>query len=169
MCSYSASVKNSILCSLILLMSRSVAALADEFCPEHYWWDHERDDCIRCAVCDDQSIVLRPCQPHQDVVCGTLSDLEYDLNWLAAAGAPKQRVRANHSLLLFFTNAIFPHQMYIHCTHHSFLWLQLQQRGRSVCAEIKIKINSISSSFFFSFLFWMHFHNHTHTGLDKQS
>lgn len=88
---FSVSVRNSILCSLILLLS-SVAALADEFCPEHYWWNHERDDCIRCSVCDDQSIVLRPCQPHQDVVCGTLSDLEYDLNWLAAVGEPKQRV-----------------------------------------------------------------------------
>lgn len=100
--SYSAtSVRHSILCSLILLMSSSVTALAEQFCPENYWWDHERDDCIRCTVCDDQSIVLRPCQPHQDVVCGTLSDLEYDLNWLAAVGAPKQRVSPKRTELLF--------------------------------------------------------------------
>lgn len=94
--SFGANVRNSIFCSVILLLS-SVAALADEFCPVHYWWDHERDDCIRCTVCDDQSIVLRSCQPHQDVVCGTLSDLEYDLNWLTAIGEPKQqRVSTAH-------------------------------------------------------------------------
>lgn len=88
---YSINVRNSIVCSLILLLS-SVVTLADEFCPEHFWWDHERDGCIRCTVCNDQSIVLRSCQPHQDVVCGTLSDLEYDINWLATDNEPKQRV-----------------------------------------------------------------------------
>lgn len=94
---------NSILSFVILWLTattatvRTVVAVTDDFCPEQYWWDYERDDCMPCTVCDEQSIVLRPCQPHQDVVCGTLNDLEFDLNWLAGVDEPKQRVSATIS------------------------------------------------------------------------
>ncbi|KAG4065448.1 hypothetical protein HA402_003263 [Bradysia odoriphaga] len=49
-------------------------------CLEQSWWDEKTDSCIPCTICDEQSIVLRPCQPHKDVICGTLNDLEYDWN-----------------------------------------------------------------------------------------
>lgn len=49
-------------------------------CLEESWWDETTDSCIPCTICDEQSIVLRPCQPHKDVICGTLNDLEYDWN-----------------------------------------------------------------------------------------
>lgn len=28
-------------------------------------------------------IILRPCQLHKDVVCGTIDDLEFDWSWMA--------------------------------------------------------------------------------------
>ncbi len=49
-------------------------------CLEQSWWDEKTDSCIECTICDEQSIVLRPCQPHKDAICGTLNDLEYDWN-----------------------------------------------------------------------------------------
>lgn len=139
--SFGANVRNSILCSFILLLS-SVAALADEFCPVHYWWDHERDDCIRCTVCDDQSIVLRSCQPHQDVVCGTLSDLEYDLNWLTAIGEPKQQRVSTIHISRATSNAI-----------HSQLHNSVRLKSNEMQTKQKIIIiNSIFPLFFFHFV-----------------
>lgn len=49
-------------------------------CLDQSWWDERTDSCIECTICDEQSIVLRPCQPHKDTFCGTLNDLEYDWN-----------------------------------------------------------------------------------------
>lgn len=51
-------------------------------CLDTYWLNIH-DTCIKCTECDDQLIVLRPCQPHKDTVCGTFNDLERDLDgWL---------------------------------------------------------------------------------------
>lgn len=47
------------------------------------FWLNIHDTCIKCTECDEQLIVLRPCQPHKDTVCGTFNDLERDLDdWL---------------------------------------------------------------------------------------
>lgn len=51
-------------------------------CLDETWWDPFRDSCIQCTVCDDNLVVLRPCQLHQDTQCGTLDDLEIDLTWM---------------------------------------------------------------------------------------
>lgn len=51
-------------------------------CSNKFWWDSESDSCIECTECDDQMIILRPCQPHKDTVCGTINDLDFDWSWL---------------------------------------------------------------------------------------
>ncbi|XP_055307677.1 tumor necrosis factor receptor superfamily member wengen [Sitodiplosis mosellana] len=68
---------------LILLTS---VQLIDAFCDKHQWWQEQLDECIPCTVCDaSKSIVLRPCQKHSDTVCGTLDDVELELDWIKAA------------------------------------------------------------------------------------
>lgn len=72
---------------LIVLTTFSLldTAAVDAICPKHTWWDQSRDACIRCTVCVEQSVVLRPCQFHKDTVCGTLEDLEIDWSFLGEA------------------------------------------------------------------------------------
>ncbi|KAJ6639834.1 Rab11 family-interacting protein 5, partial [Pseudolycoriella hygida] len=60
-------------------------------CLDQSWWDERADSCIQCTICDEQSIVLRPCQPHSNAICGTLNDLEFD--WHGVVGND----RANES------------------------------------------------------------------------
>ncbi|XP_031621356.1 tumor necrosis factor receptor superfamily member wengen [Contarinia nasturtii] len=70
---------------LILLMS---IQLIDAFCDEHHWWQDQIGECIPCTVCDaSQSIVLRPCQKYSDTFCGTLKDVDLELDWLTAAAS----------------------------------------------------------------------------------
>lgn len=53
-------------------------------CPTTHWLSTARNACVPCTECaDDRSIVLRPCQPHRDTVCGTLNDLEFEWSWMA--------------------------------------------------------------------------------------
>lgn len=53
-------------------------------CPSSHWLNTALDACEPCSDCvDDRSIVLRPCQPHRDTVCGTLNDLEFEWSWMA--------------------------------------------------------------------------------------
>lgn len=60
--------------------------LIDAVCDKHQWWQEQRSECVSCTVCDDQKlIVLRPCQPHSDTVCGTLEEIATDLEFLKAA------------------------------------------------------------------------------------
>lgn len=59
--------------------------LCDAYCPQRFWWDQTKDSCIECSICDENTIVLRPCQPHKDTVCGTLNDIEFEFDWLQAA------------------------------------------------------------------------------------
>lgn len=62
--------------------------LIDAFCADHHWWQEQLDQCIPCTVCDaSKSIVLRPCQKHSDTVCGTLEDVELELDFLKQAAA----------------------------------------------------------------------------------
>lgn len=53
-------------------------------CLEKYWLNHTHNSCTECTKCDEQQlIVLIPCQPHKDAICGTLGDLGYQWDWLA--------------------------------------------------------------------------------------
>lgn len=77
--------------------------LINAFCDEHHWWQEQIGECIPCTVCDvSQSIVLRPCQKHSDTVCGTLDDVELELDWLKAAA-----VAAQHKHVSFIFQNIF--------------------------------------------------------------
>lgn len=86
----------------VLIVLTGYCQLIEAICDEHQWWQQQLNKCIPCTVCDaSQSIVLRPCQLHSDTVCGTLDDIEFDLNILRAAAAvavEEERV----SLLLNF-------------------------------------------------------------------
>lgn len=74
---------------VIYLFMTSVVQLIDAHCDGHHWWYLGK--CVPCSVCDaSQSIVLRPCQAHLDTVCGTLEDLEFELDWLKSAVAVQQ-------------------------------------------------------------------------------
>lgn len=92
----SASLKFLIYLIILLTGIQSIEA----FCDEHHWWQEQFGACIPCTVCEDgrqQSIVLRPCQPHSDTICGTLDDVEVELDWLKAAA-----VAAEHRQVCYF-------------------------------------------------------------------
>lgn len=91
--SSSASVKF-IIYLLILLTG---VQLIDAFCADHQWFNG--NECISCTRCDDsQFFVLRPCQKHTDTVCGTLDDVELELDWLKAAA-----IAAEHKQVSFLS------------------------------------------------------------------
>lgn len=69
--------------SLILriCIASAFVVFADGACPPRHWHSSLLDACVPCTGCavdTDRPIVLRPCQPHQDTVCGTLNDLEFE-------------------------------------------------------------------------------------------
>lgn len=81
---------------LVILFATDIQSI-EAFCDEHHWWQEQFGACIPCTVCEDgrqQSIVLRPCQPHSDTICGTLEDVEVELDWLkeAAVAAEHRQV-----------------------------------------------------------------------------
>lgn len=81
--------------ALLLLVS---AGVTQANCPDHLWWNTALGACTACTVCEKRFIVLRPCQPHQDTVCGTINDLDYDLNWIVTAEHRRQtKVRSSNS------------------------------------------------------------------------
>lgn len=98
----------------VLIVLTGYCQLIDAICDEHQWWQQQLNKCIPCTVCDaSQSIVLRPCQLHSDTVCGTLDDIEFDLNILRAAAAvavEEERVSWNWVLFLnrFVHFQVFP-------------------------------------------------------------
>ncbi|XP_055591211.1 uncharacterized protein LOC129743253 [Uranotaenia lowii] len=64
---------------LIALMTLlSVLSSAEGAC----WWNPSRAECVPCTVCGEQQLVLRPCQEYMDTVCGTMKDLDMDLDKL---------------------------------------------------------------------------------------
>lgn len=97
----SASLKFLIYLVILLTGIQSIEA----FCDEQHWWQEQFGACIPCTVCEDgrqQSIVLRPCQPHSDTICGTLDDVEVELDWLKAAA-----VAAEHRQVCDFITVSF--------------------------------------------------------------
>lgn len=66
---------------LLVLLSLVQISVASLPCKQHEWWDPKQDSCIKCSKCDEQMIVIRPCQPHLDTTCGTINDLEIDWSW----------------------------------------------------------------------------------------
>lgn len=61
--------------TLLTVLVRPVDAVCD---PDR-WWNPERSECVPCRVCDEQQLVMRPCQEYMDTVCGTMKDLDMDL------------------------------------------------------------------------------------------
>lgn len=99
--SSSSSSGRRILSALIILTG--YCQLIEAVCNEQHWWQPQLNKCIPCTVCDaSQSIVLRPCQLHSDTVCGTLDDIEFDLNILRAAAAVVEEERVSVLLLVIF-------------------------------------------------------------------
>lgn len=70
---------------IIVIICCSLIDQTAAVCPDHTWWDQKSDSCAGCTICEEQTIVLRPCQIHKDTVCGTLQDLEIDWSFLADA------------------------------------------------------------------------------------
>lgn len=66
----------------IVLLSLVQVSLGSASCHQHEYWDNEDAICIPCSKCDQQSVVIRPCQLHLDTVCGSINDLEVDWSWL---------------------------------------------------------------------------------------
>lgn len=63
-----------------LLLSALLWFVAASMCPTGKQFLHsELQRCVNCTVCDfDKSmVVIRPCEVHQDTVCGPLSKLQY--------------------------------------------------------------------------------------------
>lgn len=57
----------------------TVLSGVDAVCDADRWWNPERSECVPCRVCDEQQLVMRPCQEYMDTVCGTMKDLDMDL------------------------------------------------------------------------------------------
>lgn len=72
---------------VIYLLITLTSVQCDAYCDANHYYS-ALGKCMPCSACDaSQSIVLRPCQAHLDTVCGTLEDLELELNWLKSAVA----------------------------------------------------------------------------------
>lgn len=66
----------------LALVSDTAADSILSICPPRHWISAQVDACVPCSTCTeaDRIVVLRPCQLHQDTVCGTLNDLEFEWN-----------------------------------------------------------------------------------------
>lgn len=75
---------------LLLLLATALTATGANTCPPKHWFSSLLDACVPCAACSapERPIILRPCQPHQDTVCGTLNDLEFEWNLLHSHQTP---------------------------------------------------------------------------------
>lgn len=93
----------------LLILLTGVQSI-DAFCDEHQWWQEQLNECIPCTVCDSsKSIVLRPCQKHSDTVCGTLDDVELELDWIkAAAVSAHQKQVCSTTISSFSYFFLFP-------------------------------------------------------------
>lgn len=83
----------SLLMLLLLVLAFGGRATAGDTCARRQWFSAVLDACVPCTPCSapDRSIVLRPCQPHQDTVCGTLNDLQFEWNLLQTQQQPPQQ------------------------------------------------------------------------------
>lgn len=114
-------------------------------CPESNWWDQTRDSCIPCTTCEDQSIVLRPCQLHQDTLCGTLQDLEID--WSFLGDAQKRVVVPEWDETVKASNLDQQSQ-----TAHDIMWLWDWQAASLAIAAISCVLFFIVAAC----IFWQH-------------
>lgn len=62
----------------VLLLLTSCSLCTASLCDPKSWWNAERHRCSPCTVCEGEMIPLRPCQVHQDTVCGSIYDLKID-------------------------------------------------------------------------------------------
>lgn len=101
----SSSSANKLFVIYLLITLSSCVQLIDAYCNDHHWWQEQLGKCTPCTVCDkSQSIVLRPCQLHSDTVCGTLDDLELELNWLKSAAVAVEQKRVSFNI--FFSDQV---------------------------------------------------------------
>lgn len=67
-----------IISCLALLLLTSCSLCTASLCDPKSWWNAARHRCSPCTVCEGDMIPLRPCQVHQDTVCGSIYDLKID-------------------------------------------------------------------------------------------
>lgn len=62
-------------------------------CPKGLsFWDTDQQQCNQCSACAVNEVVLMPCQPYKDTVCGPISAL--NINW-AFLQPPPAQIRAS--------------------------------------------------------------------------
>lgn len=98
--SLSSTAASKFLIYLVFFFATGVQSI-EAFCDKHHWWQEQLGACIPCTVCEDgreQSIVLRPCQQHSDTICGTLEDVEVELDWLKEAAVAAEHRQVCYTL-----------------------------------------------------------------------
>lgn len=61
-------------------------------CPKGLsFWDTDQQQCNQCSACVVNEVVLLPCQPYKDTVCGPISALNINWAWLQP---PPAQIRA---------------------------------------------------------------------------
>lgn len=63
---------------LVLLLLTLCSLCTASLCDPKSWWNADRHKCTPCTICEGDMIPLRPCQVHQDTVCGSIYDLKID-------------------------------------------------------------------------------------------
>lgn len=66
---------------LIFLLSNSNTFGELRPCEWNYWWAPSKNACVPCSECPGM-IPIKPCEPHRDTICGSISDLKID--WIVA-------------------------------------------------------------------------------------
>ena len=62
-------------------------------CPKGLsFWDTDQQQCNQCSACVVNEVVLLPCQPYKDTVCGPISAL--NINWAWLQPPPPAQIRA---------------------------------------------------------------------------
>ncbi|XP_065335072.1 uncharacterized protein LOC135936245 [Cloeon dipterum] len=104
-----------------LLLVAAAVAVASPPCPKgHGFWDTNRQECAQCKVCSHNEVVLMPCQPYKDTLCGPMSALNIKWPWRQPAaanpGRPSTSTSTTTSTTTTTTTAAPPTRLYIFST-----------------------------------------------------
>ncbi|CAB3373027.1 Hypothetical predicted protein [Cloeon dipterum] len=92
-----------------LLLVVAAVAVASPPCPKgHGFWDTNRQECAQCKVCSHNEVVLMPCQPYKDTLCGPMSALNIKWPWRQPAAANPGRPSTSTSTTTSTTTTAAP-------------------------------------------------------------
>ncbi|XP_059489990.1 uncharacterized protein LOC132205127 [Neocloeon triangulifer] len=95
-----------------LVLLAAALAVASPPCPKgHGFWDMSGQKCTQCTVCAHNEVVLLPCQPYKDTMCGPISALNINWPWQRPSGGHSSRATTTTSTFAPSTRYFFTKKM----------------------------------------------------------